>query len=479
MANPPSEQMLSRAGGAARAARLHPRRGGHGAVAERLARAATSGTRGGPAVPGLDRGGAGDRRRLRGRGGRDRSAGRQHLDGRRRDARRGRRRPAAVAAPDEPDPQRLGARTMSLVAEAGAILANVHDAAAGAGRRFPLSLGAKGSATVGGLVSTNAGGTQVLRFGHDARAGARARGGASRRLACSTGCRALRKDNRGYDLKQLLIGAEGTLGVVTAASLRLVAAIGARAVAWVGAAIAVARAGAAALSRGPARRGGGELRAGAGDRARSRAAPRPGHARAARIARSRGTCWSRRWRRPAAPMRAARLEAALGAALEAGSPATPRSPRARRRPRRCGACANRSPRPSGRRARRPSTTFPSRSPPCPPSSKPRCRRSSAASRARGSSPSAISATATSISTSSRRRAPTPIGATGRGAAITRIRLRPGRRGGRLDLGRARHRPDRSARRSRRTAEPARLALQRRIKAALDPAGIMNPGKLFP
>ncbi|HEX8468415.1 MAG TPA: FAD-binding oxidoreductase [Allosphingosinicella sp.] len=119
------------------------------------------------------------------------------------------------------------------VAEAGVILSDLHEAAAGAGRRFPLSLGAKGSATVGGLVSTNAGGTQVLRFGP------------MRSLVVGLeavlpdgslfeGLSALRKDNRGYDLKQLLIGAEGTLGIVTAASLKLVAAPGSRSVAWVG-----------------------------------------------------------------------------------------------------------------------------------------------------------------------------------------------------------------------------------------------------
>ncbi|HYI40792.1 MAG TPA: FAD-binding oxidoreductase [Allosphingosinicella sp.] len=119
------------------------------------------------------------------------------------------------------------------VAEAGVILSDLHETAAAAGRRFPLSLGAKGSATVGGLVSTNAGGTQVLRFGP------------MRSLVVGLeavlpdgslleGLSALRKDNRGYDLKQLLIGAEGTLGIVTAASLRLVAAPGSRSVAWVG-----------------------------------------------------------------------------------------------------------------------------------------------------------------------------------------------------------------------------------------------------
>ncbi|MFL6845445.1 MAG: FAD-binding oxidoreductase [Allosphingosinicella sp.] len=119
------------------------------------------------------------------------------------------------------------------VAEAGVILVDLHAAAQAAGRRFPLSLGAKGSATVGGLVSTNAGGTQVLRFG-PMRSLVLGLEAVLPDGALFDGLSALRKDNRGYDLKQLLIGAEGTLGVVTAASLRLVAAPGSSAVAWVG-----------------------------------------------------------------------------------------------------------------------------------------------------------------------------------------------------------------------------------------------------
>jgi FAD/FMN-containing dehydrogenase len=119
------------------------------------------------------------------------------------------------------------------VAEAGVILADLHVAAQAAGRRFPLSLGAKGSATVGGLISTNAGGTQVLRFG-PMRSLVLGLEAVLPDGALFDGLSALRKDNRGYDLKQLLIGAEGTLGVVTAASLRLVAAPGSSAVAWVG-----------------------------------------------------------------------------------------------------------------------------------------------------------------------------------------------------------------------------------------------------
>lgn len=127
----------------------------------------------------------------------------------------------------------LDAEAGIAVAEAGVILSTLHDAAHEAEMRFPLSLGAKGSATIGGLVSTNAGGTQVLRFG------------TMRKLVLGieavlpdgsiyNGLAALKKDNRGYDLTQLLIGAEGTLGVVTAASLRLVPAIGDRAVGWIG-----------------------------------------------------------------------------------------------------------------------------------------------------------------------------------------------------------------------------------------------------
>jgi FAD/FMN-containing dehydrogenase len=120
-----------------------------------------------------------------------------------------------------------------VVAEAGVILADLHQAAAHAGRRFPLTLGARGSATVGGLVSTNAGGTQVLRFGT-------MRGlvdGIEAVLPDGTvhnGLAGLKKDNRGPSLDPLLIGAEGTLGVVTAARLKLVPAIHSRAVAWLG-----------------------------------------------------------------------------------------------------------------------------------------------------------------------------------------------------------------------------------------------------
>ena len=119
------------------------------------------------------------------------------------------------------------------VAEAGVILADLHSAAEQAGRRFPLTLGARGSATIGGLVSTNAGGTQVLRWG-TMRALVAGVEAVLPDGSIHDGLTPLKKDNRGYDIDGLMIGAEGTLGVVTAATLRLAPAIVARGVAWVG-----------------------------------------------------------------------------------------------------------------------------------------------------------------------------------------------------------------------------------------------------
>jgi FAD/FMN-containing dehydrogenase len=127
----------------------------------------------------------------------------------------------------------LSAEDNIVIAEAGVILSDLHRAAEAAGRRFPLSLGAKDSATIGGLVSTNAGGTQVLRFG-PMRALLL---GIEAVLPDGTifeGLSALRKDNRGYDLRQLFAGAEGTLGIVTAAALRIESSVARRAVVWAG-----------------------------------------------------------------------------------------------------------------------------------------------------------------------------------------------------------------------------------------------------
>jgi FAD/FMN-containing dehydrogenase len=120
-----------------------------------------------------------------------------------------------------------------LIAEAGVTLAAVHEAAAGADRFFPLSLASEGSATVGGLISTNAGGTAVLRYG-TMRALVLGLEAVLPDGTLWNGLKRLRKDNTGYDLKQLLIGAEGTLGVVTAAALKLFPVLSSRAVAFVG-----------------------------------------------------------------------------------------------------------------------------------------------------------------------------------------------------------------------------------------------------
>ncbi|MEL6914167.1 MAG: FAD-binding oxidoreductase [Pseudomonadota bacterium] len=107
-----------------------------------------------------------------------------------------------------------------LVAEAGAILKDVQEAASGVGRLFPLSLASEGSARIGGLLATNAGGTGVLRYGNarDLCLGlevVRADG------TIWHGLSRLRKDNAGFDLRNLMIGSEGTLGIITAASLKL------------------------------------------------------------------------------------------------------------------------------------------------------------------------------------------------------------------------------------------------------------------
>ncbi|MFC3168425.1 FAD-binding oxidoreductase [Paracoccus fontiphilus] len=107
-----------------------------------------------------------------------------------------------------------------IVAEAGATLQQVRDAAAGVGRQFPLALASGGTAQIGGVLGTNAGGVNVLRYGN-ARALCLGVEAVLPQGQIMHDLKRLRKDNTGYDIRDLLIGAEGTLGIITAASLVL------------------------------------------------------------------------------------------------------------------------------------------------------------------------------------------------------------------------------------------------------------------
>jgi FAD/FMN-containing dehydrogenase len=126
----------------------------------------------------------------------------------------------------------VDALNYSLLAEAGCTLQEVHAAAEGAERFFPLSLGSQGSCQIGGNLSTNAGGMSVLRYGmmRDLVLGIEVVLADGRVLPCT---QALRKDNTGYDVKSLFVGAEGTLGIITAASLKLFPQVRATATAFV------------------------------------------------------------------------------------------------------------------------------------------------------------------------------------------------------------------------------------------------------
>ena len=126
----------------------------------------------------------------------------------------------------------LDALNDTITVEAGCVLAAVQAAAQDAGRYFPLSLAAEGSCQIGGNLSTNAGGVNVLRYGmaRDQVLGLEVVLPDGR---VWNGLRGLRKDNTGYDLKQLFLGAEGTLGIITAAVLRLQPAPSASATTWI------------------------------------------------------------------------------------------------------------------------------------------------------------------------------------------------------------------------------------------------------
>jgi len=125
----------------------------------------------------------------------------------------------------------IDADNLTITVEAGCILQNLQQAAEQAGFLFPLSLGAEGSCTIGGNLATNAGGTQVVRYGN------------TRELCLGLevvtaqgdvmhGLSGLRKDNTGYDLRNLMIGSEGTLGIITAATMKLFPMPAANLTAW-------------------------------------------------------------------------------------------------------------------------------------------------------------------------------------------------------------------------------------------------------
>jgi len=116
---------------------------------------------------------------------------------------------------------------LSITVEAGCILQNLQAAARQAGLLFPLSLAAEGSCTIGGNLATNAGGTQVLRYGN-ARELCLGLEVVTAQGEVWSGLKGLRKDNTGYDLRDLFIGSEGTLGIITAATLKLFTAPAAR-----------------------------------------------------------------------------------------------------------------------------------------------------------------------------------------------------------------------------------------------------------
>ncbi|MFT4192710.1 MAG: FAD-binding oxidoreductase [Comamonas sp.] len=120
---------------------------------------------------------------------------------------------------------------MTITVEAGCILQNLQEAADQAGYLFPLSLGAEGSCTIGGNLATNAGGTQVVRYGN-ARELCLGLEVVTSQGSVWDGLSGLRKDNTGYDLRDLFVGSEGTLGVITAATLKLYPKPAAQLTAW-------------------------------------------------------------------------------------------------------------------------------------------------------------------------------------------------------------------------------------------------------
>ncbi len=363
----------------------------------------------------------------------------------------------------------------TITVEAGCPLQRVQEAAAEAGRLFPLSLAAEGTATIGGNLSTNAGGTQVLRYGN------------ARELALGLevvlpsgelwdGLRGLRKDNTGYDLRDLFIGAEGTLGVITAACLKTfplprgegTALLAVRSVEAALALLEVAQS-----MAGPALTG-FELFSDLCLRTGRTALP------AAPVAAGRALALLR----AAAAERPRERRARDGAAAGGRGAGHRTGPRDRRRAGAVGRAGARPVGPARVRSRRPrppkagtsSTTSPCRSRRSPASwPRPtRCWRSSCPASAWSSS--AIWAMATSTTTSARRWARPMAEFVARQPAVYRlVHDQVARHAGSIS---AEHGIGQLKRvENQRYKSPVELALMRRLKETLDPLGIMNPGKV--
>ena len=363
----------------------------------------------------------------------------------------------------------------TMTCEAGVTLLRAREAAAGVDRLYPQLLPSEGTCTIGGNLSTNAGGTAALAYGI-ARSHAL---GIEVVLADGrvlNNLNKLKKDNTGYDLKDLFIGAEGTLGVITAAVLRLVPRPRSVETAFLG--VPSPQAALDLLGLATERTAGGVtsfelmLRMGIELVLQARLGlPRSAARRASLVRADRALVAG-----------ALRLARGAGGNPGRGSGARPRSTtppsrRASTRPRCSGASARCSARCSARKAARSSTTSRSRSRRCRPSS----RRPAPPSTKLipGRAPAAVR-------TSRRRQHPLqrhPARGRGQGRvprALARGQRRRLRRGGearRLDLGRARHRRD-QARSPAEGEGPGRLELMRTLKRTLDPKGILNPGKVL-
>ena len=265
----------------------------------------------------------------------------------------------------------IDAANYTMTAEAGCILAKLQAAAAEADRYLPLSLGSEGSCMLGGNLSTNAGGLNVIHYGmaRELVLGLEVVLADGRVLDTLTG---LRKDNTGYDIKSLFLGAEGTLGIITAACLKLYPALRSRATAFV----AVRDPAAAVSLLGALRAGERRLRELVrADPAHRRRAHHAAHSRASSIRSSAPSAWyvlcELSSSRADEPLDALLQKAlAAGASKPAGSP-TPPWRRASASAKRSGGCANPFPKRSARMAPASSTT-----------SRCRCRRCRASSKSR-------------------------------------------------------------------------------------------------